>query len=365
MTYQVCDDDGTPLDAHYDIDGDTIVFHARGGTKGSANALNTDYSLALNVLVGRISQSEVAITDAWVDSSRTQNLSIEERRILSANDLSLGVDAICAALSSRMKDVGRKPNAKPSGGNSTKRIRIQLSEAVSVSKLNQILGGLKTDKDTRSRERLPTSELGKVGEDHIWRAVQKLLGGYSDHGFSLSTDYDLITDDGERLDPKAVFGVAASEALGFKVLPRHFTGGVGTLCFRTLSGAGYSIVEKGSVPKASEPIPPTASDLEWAEGKAKVVTHLKKERGRGLSKAKKADFIIEHGRLFCERCEMDPVSVYGEDYGEACIEVHHHEVGVEDMPEGHRTKLSDLKCLCANCHRIVHRELSAAVSSVK
>ena len=359
MTYQVCDEAGSPLDAHYDIEGDTIIFHSRGGTKGSANALNTDYSKALKVIVERISTSELSIADAWVDSTRTQHLPVDDRRILSAKELSLDADAMCAAMSSRMKAVGREPDAKPSGGNSTKRIRIQLSETLSPSKLNQILGGQKTSKDLRSRERLPAADLAKVSDDHIWRAVQELLGGFSGHGFSLSTDYDLITDDNERLDPKAVFGVAATEALGFKVLPKHFTGGLGTPCFKALESAGYSIVPKGTVAESAEPIPHTASDLEWTEGKPKVVTHLKKERGRGLSNAKKADFIRQHGRLFCERCELDPKKVYGADYGDACIEVHHHKVGVEDMAEGHKTKLSDLQCLCANCHRVVHRELSA------
>jgi 5-methylcytosine-specific restriction protein A len=58
---------------------------------------------------------------------------------------------------------------------------------------------------------------------------------------------------------------------------------------------------------------------------------------------------------------MDPKEVYGEAVGEACIEVHHKEVHLADMAEGHETQLDDLACLCANCHRVIHRELKSAM----
>lgn len=58
---------------------------------------------------------------------------------------------------------------------------------------------------------------------------------------------------------------------------------------------------------------------------------------------------------------MDPHEVYGEDYGDACIEVHHAKTSVQDMEAAHKTKLEDLMCLCANCHRVVHREMKFLV----
>ena len=42
----------------------------------------------------------------------------------------------------------------------------------------------------------------------------------------------------------------------------------------------------------------------------------------------------------------------------ACIEVHHKKP-ISEMVEGETTKLDDVECLCANCHRIVHRLLKA------
>ena len=113
------------------------------------------------------------------------------------------------------------------------------------------------------------------------------------------------------------------------------------------------MIEKGtSVSK-------TALQLAWrtgfGEGDKKRISHLKRERQSGLANAKKQAFIDIHGRLFCERCLVDPIDAYGK-LGNACIEVHHI-VPLSDENRIPETKLDDLQCLCANCHRVVHREM--------
>ena len=102
-----------------------------------------------------------------------------------------------------------------------------------------------------------------------------------------------------------------------------------------------------------------SDDREWAEGNPKLVTHLQRERSSGLASKKKAAFIDKHGQLHCEHCGLVPVKVYGADVGDACIEVH-HKLPLVDMLPGHNTQLEDLMCLCANCHRVIHRELRNA-----
>ena len=80
------------------------------------------------------------------------------------------------------------------------------------------------------------------------------------------------------------------------------------------------------------------------------------ERAPDLAQMKKRRFRELHGHLFCERCGLVPSQNLG-PFGDACIEVHHNTVAVAEMDGKTRTRLADLQCLCANCHRIVHREL--------
>jgi hypothetical protein len=215
-------------------------------------------------------------------------------------------------------------------------------------------GGDGIRESVATSDRLPVAMLEKVSADHIWRAVQALLSGHSKHPFGDSMDFDVVCDGGRRLAPKAVFGIAASEALGFDVLPKHFTGGIDTPCFRAIEAAGFEIVRKNA---PGEPDLNAVLIEEWTEGGRKLIQHLRADRARGLAAAKKAQFIRAHGRLYCERCGFDPASKYDGRTAEACIEVHHRTISVAKMGEGHTTRLEDVACLCANCHRVTHREL--------
>ncbi|MEZ2308906.1 hypothetical protein AB6809_19910 [Paraburkholderia sp. RCC_158] len=256
-----------------------------------------------------------------------------------------------------MKDIRSDTNSYAKGGNSTKRIRIATGFDGSSEDLANRLGGVATEGDLRSMERLPAEVLRRATPEYICRAVQQFIDGkITDDSFGPSTDYDLIADDGRRLRPKAVFGLALSMALdGAPIGPRHFT--AGGLCFELLQDAGYQIVPKDEA--CESPDHDTYIDREWREGGATLKSHLKRERAPGLAKAKKAQFRRTHGRLYCERCGLDPVAHYKAEEAEACIEVHHFATYVSEMTEGHRTTLDDLQCLCANCHRLVHRTLSA------
>ncbi|WP_395393753.1 hypothetical protein WBP07_01445 [Novosphingobium sp. BL-8A] len=192
---------------------------------------------------------------------------------------------------------------------------------------------------------------------HLLRAAERVAAGYSQHRFGPSTEYDLLFD-GHHLPPKAVFGVAATEALGFEVGPENFSAGDNTLCFRVLRANGYRIVRKGEADPISL-FELSDEDRVWAEGRPRLVTHIRRERSTGLAAAKRDQFRALHGRLYCERCGMDPVKTFGSDLGEACIEIHHRDTHLAEMTDGHRTKLDELQCLCANCHRVTHRELKA------
>jgi hypothetical protein len=354
MLYQVKAADGSLLNAHFHLVGKTAWFLSRGGKKGEGSS-NADYGPALRLLLERLNAATIGIEGIWVDSSSVQGIPLLDRKILTPAEWLESPQSAFTLLSRRMKAVGQSAtsSAKP-GGNSTRKLRIDLATKMGESQIVGVLGGVASNKDMRSLDRLPAEMLQHVTPKHVWAAVQKLLNGHPLEPFGPSTDFDLLADDGQRLPPKAVFGVAASEALGFQVIPDHFTGGIDTLCFRILTESDYTIVAKDeSAPSISIP---GSEDASWVEGNPKLVTHLKRERAKGLSQAKKADFKALNGKLHCERCGIDPVAKYGE-LGEACVEVHHRDMQVKDMEPDHITTLDELQCLCANCHRIVHREL--------
>lgn len=230
------------------------------------------------------------------------------------------------------------------------------TNSVGDRELHERFSALCASPTSRSQKRLPAEILNSATPEYIWSAVQLFLAGEVEHRFGPSTDFDLIADSGQRFPPKAVFGVALSLALdGIVIEPKHFTAGESSTCFRLLRAAGYRILPKGST--VENPDWEINPDQEWDEGPWQLAPHMKRERATGLAKAKKAQFLRTHGRLFCERCKLDPVEHYGSDTAEACIEVHHARIHVSQMSNGHKTKLDDLECLCANCHRLVHREM--------
>jgi hypothetical protein len=352
--FQVMDDNQSGLDARFSVDRADIILHSRGGTKGQSAAVNTDYTKALLLLLTRLSQTATPVLGAWVDSTTVQSLPLSARSILSISEGRLAPEDICRLLGNRMKDIRSSPDSTAKGGNSTKRIRISTGFAGSSEDLAARLGGVELKGDIPSAGKLPAEVLRKATPEYVWRAVQEFLAGKVMPAFGPSTDYDLIADDGRRFPPKAVFGLALSMALdNMTILPRHFT--AGGLCFDLLMAAGYQIVGKGDAPEPTDD--EDYADREWREGGVKFSSHLKRERAPGLASAKKSEFRRLHGKLNCERCGRDPVAEYGTEYAESCIEVHHAETCVSDMGADHKTTLDDLQCLCANCHRLVHRTL--------
>lgn len=138
MVYLVLGDDGTPLDAHLDVVGNDIIFHSRGGTKGTPSIRNQDYGPALRLLLERLAAAGAQIEGAWVDSSRTAGFSEAQRSILSGPELLSSPAAQFSLMSEHMRLVGR-PAGGGYGGSTTKRIRIRVSRSFGAT-LAEVLG---------------------------------------------------------------------------------------------------------------------------------------------------------------------------------------------------------------------------------
>ena len=345
-------DSGKLLDAHFETLDGTLILRSRGGAFGSSTAQNTEYGPAFRLLLERIDQSNIELDGVWVDSNRVRKLPPNKRQIWSQSDSDLSPAELFTTLSRRMANVGRNPSSQ-SRGNPTKRLRFKFTGNPSAKLIEQVLGRGETDEKLFGRM-LP-QEKNLVSHYHIWHAVEQLLSFPSKYRFHNSTRYDVITDDGTRLPPKAVFRLAASDALGREVDSADFESDA--VIRGIIEKAGFPVVQKNQQVD-QKVVPLDSEEREWIEGGLKLVKHYRQERAYGLSKAKKEMFKRDHGgRLHCERCKMDPIEIYGSSFGEACIEVHHKRPLAARSTQ-RETDLNDVMCVCANCHRIIHRELS-------
>ena len=95
--------------------------------------------------------------------------------------------------------------------------------------------------------------------------------------------------------------------------------------------------------------------LKVKEGKVIYKLHKHRERNPKLNKKKKDNYLKKYGKLDCEICGFDFYEVYGE-LGNGFMECHHKKPLSEIEGES-ITSLKDLALVCANCHRMLHREL--------
>jgi 5-methylcytosine-specific restriction protein A len=95
---------------------------------------------------------------------------------------------------------------------------------------------------------------------------------------------------------------------------------------------------------------------EVKEGKVLYKLHKYRERNQAIVKEKKAQFLKDHKALFCEACAFDFERQYG-TVGKGYIECHHR-IPLAENELATTTNLSDLALVCANCHRMLHRDIS-------
>lgn len=346
-------DNGAPLNAKIEINASGIVLHSRSGTDR-----NRDYRQALELLLSRLDIVGVPY-EIYVDSRPVQNIPLADRRLTFSRSV---------PVATRVNEIVSAMNHGTDSHGAWRRLLIE----VPGSNPDKLRAVVRAAEETPIVDRLPSNRLRRVTPFHIHRAVGKLLDGGDAPNFAPSRDYDVLTDDGIPLAPKKVFGLALEEALGIEAFPAHFSAGWGQICFELLEAAGLWIVPKNgaagrptarplAVKAALTDFVPTEEERVWIEGNPKIVVHLKRERHPGLAKQKRNEFVSKHGRLFCEDCGLDPSVQYGEEAGSACIEVHHHRTFVAQMNPGHKSVIDDLKCLCANCHRVLHRKLALGI----
>lgn len=129
------EDDGRLVKARFLVMFDegrvNVVLESRGGTIGTANERNSEYGLALRLIVSRLASAGIGIEDATVESSELirRGLTNVQRRVLGLSfPISLSkttdADALALALQRGQKSVGSENESK--GGNTTRRLLLTL-----------------------------------------------------------------------------------------------------------------------------------------------------------------------------------------------------------------------------------------------
>jgi hypothetical protein len=94
--------------------------------------------------------------------------------------------------------------------------------------------------------------------------------------------------------------------------------------------------------------------LTFAEGRRLLRLHRTIERNRALIAAKKSHVLESLKTLTCEVCCFNFATVYGE-LGDGYAECHHR-TPMAAMEGVRESRIEDLAIVCANCHRMLHRQ---------
>ncbi|WP_394970874.1 HNH endonuclease [uncultured Croceitalea sp.] len=97
--------------------------------------------------------------------------------------------------------------------------------------------------------------------------------------------------------------------------------------------------------------------LKVKEGKVIYKLHKHRERNPKLNRKKKESYLKKHGKLDCEICGFDFYEIYG-NLGKGFMECH-HKIPLSEIEGKSLITTNDLALVCANCHRMLHRELSS------
>ena len=105
------------------------------------------------------------------------------------------------------------------------------------------------------------------------------------------------------------------------------------------------------------------SETVFTEGSLSLRKHLHRERDPAAIAAKRRQVLAATGRLACSVCGFDFHQFYGKHGAEFC-EVHHIRPFSQTTGEV-QTTLADLAVVCANCHRMLHREPFQTLEQLK
>lgn len=192
--------------------------------------------------------------------------------------------------------------------------------------------------EKRARDLHSLDELGQLGGEWQGKSLDELakMLEYGGETFSLSVHPNSLTIlEAPILIPSAI------------VKPNYYR-----YQLLRLSEEEYSSLK--SLPKQDENEVASKEEA-YAEGELVLRVHRSRERSSSASGKAKTEFIKRHGSLFCEACGWKPESGFRTDTFRNLIVEAHHDVPLSSARHTGKTKISDFRMLCPNCHRAIHR----------
>lgn len=167
------------------------------------------------------------------------------------------------------------------------------------------------------------------------------------------------------LDPRADgAGQSNGGASTAAVWSEFWTGSA--IDYERLINAITSFVSPGSTDDSLKHLEAEAADVAprySPEGRKRLVTHMRIERNRRFVAEVKAKWFVADPLLRCSVCKMSFVGTYG-PVGEGYIEAHHlHPLAGLDGPKPPQPE--DLAPVCANCHRMLHRDAELSIEKLR
>lgn len=89
------------------------------------------------------------------------------------------------------------------------------------------------------------------------------------------------------------------------------------------------------------------------EGRIRLRVHKVRERNPKIKRKAIEIFLKQNKTVICEVCRFSFEEKYGE-IGKGFIEVHHLKP-ISDYEENELTSIDNLKLVCSNCHRMIHK----------
>lgn len=375
------DDGGVELNAEFSVEPTTkgfdVILESRGGVvDASGKKRNTDYNAALILLLARMASLDLAIHQAYIASSTTNELTLEKRR-LELREYPYPVELSDLTDFERLRlDLGFALGTFKSGpdskgkGTSAKRLRLSVFgprlDQLQRAAFENLLAGVADNTQQGAPDNpLKYAPIGdflraqsipevRLSLDEIAQLVGPLAPSATTHQFWANARNHQLSRRKHWFDAgfEAFFEPASQSVRFVRSEGRRFEGAPALVWTEApttdpdkLAKSIRALREKLKGHRGPLPPPPGSTDVRRATG----------ETTRYSRDPNVIAWVIEQADGVCEVCEKPAPFVRAD--GTAYLEVHH----LRPLSEGGPDTTDNAVAACPNCHRALHYSVESRV----